>query len=86
MPVIGISSPVGKGWDEQLRPKLCDESPALAEQISCGCLETDCRSSHCKCFKDGQVCTDACSCRQCMNRGENTDESDDTEAETGKKI
>ena len=64
-PIINIPSSVNNGWDEQLKPIRCDDSPAHDLLLtSCGCKKSGCKDQFatCKCTKSGLRCADLCIC------------------------
>ncbi|KAG1662654.1 Supervillin [Nymphon striatum] len=80
--VLGISSPVGHGWEDKdtsIMPIMCLKSPApqaLLELIKCGC-KGKCDKRQCSCLRNNLHCTPACLCGDCHNQDDAEKSADD---------
>lgn len=68
-----IPDPTTSGWelDNFLSPRWLTK-PCLPDSLKekltrCGCSKNKCESSRCSCRANGLVCTDLCSCTDCVN-------------------
>ncbi|KAG1697391.1 putative glutamate receptor [Nymphon striatum] len=80
--VLGISSPVGYGWEDKdtsIMPIMCLKSPApkaLLELIKCGC-KGKCDKRQCSRLRNNLHCTPACLCGDCHNQDDAEKSADD---------
>lgn len=98
--MVDIPDPVGHGWEkegEMVRAQLMKSDCApksLLVVISCNCIKSECRG-RCLCLREGQPCTDSCSCGSgeiCKNprkasnspqlEDDDDEESEESEAES----
>ena len=81
-----IPPPGGHGWigtEDGLLPELMTQESApkeVVELTTCRCKTSKCAKRQCKCAQRGLKCTPACLCGgdvdQCVNTGDDSDESD----------
>ena len=81
-----IPPPGGHGWigtEDGLLPELMTQESApkeVVELTTCRCKTSKCAKRQCKCAQRGLKCTPACLCGgdvdQCVNTGDDADESD----------
>lgn len=77
IPMISSESPKDHGWNEELKPIMCDESPNTQLMLtSCKCSKSKCAGRACKCRKNGMKCSDLCLCEGCENEKEGCDDEE----------
>lgn len=66
----------------KLKRKLRNKKKS--NQGGCGCSKSKCLRLHCKCFRNGKMCTESCRCTSCFNNEEHVDVVNKIRAETKK--
>ena len=84
-PILQLPPAAGNGWqlesDGQLQILWMSRPSApesLLEFVQCKC-KTECKTQRCSCLKSGLKCTEVCSCSQCLNNPQVTDEEGESD-------
>lgn len=71
-----------KNFNLKLKRKL--RNKGKNKQNGCGCSKSKCLRLHCKCFRNGKMCTDNCRCTCCFNNQEHSQVVEKIRTETKK--